>query len=108
MRLTPLLALAAASTFFYEQPAFAQTQATLPALLGKNACTACHAVDRKAVGPALKDVANKYRGDKDAAAKLSAKIKSGGSGAWGSIPMPPQPVKDDDLRLIVKQILELK
>lgn len=109
MRLTPLLALAAACTLFYEQAALAQTQPALPALLSKNACTACHAVDRKVVGPSLKDVANKYRSDKDAATKLAAKIKSGGSGAWGSIPMPPQPaVKDEDLRLMVKQILELK
>jgi len=109
MRLTPLLALAAACALFCEQAALAQTQAALPELLSKNACTACHAVDRKLIGPAMRDVAGKYRGDKESAARLTKKIKSGGSGAWGSIPMPPQPaLKDEDLRLIVKHVLELK
>lgn len=108
MRSIPLLVVAACA-LSYGQAAVAQHQAALPALLSKNACTACHAVDRKVVGPALKDVAAKYRTDKDAPAKLAAKIKSGGSGAWGSMPMPPQPaLKDEDLRLIVKHILELK
>ena len=54
-------------------------------------CMACHAVDKKLVGPAYKDVAKKYAGDKTAADKLAAKIMKGGSGVWGAIPMPANP-----------------
>jgi cytochrome c len=75
--------------------------------LAKNNCAACHAVDRKIVGPSLRDIAKKYRGDQTGAAKLAGKIKSGGVGTWGTIPMPPQSAKDEDIRDIVKQILEL-
>jgi cytochrome c len=89
-------------------PAFAQPQPALVALLSKNTCTACHAIDKKVVGPAFKDVAAKYRTDKEAQAKLVTKIKAGGSGVWGAIPMPPQNAKDEDIRLIVKQLLELQ
>jgi cytochrome c len=78
-------------------------------LLKKNGCTACHAIDKKIVGPAYKDVANKYRSDKGAEAKLMAKVKSGGSGVWGQVPMPPNPqVKDDELKKMVGFILTLK
>lgn len=78
-------------------------------LLKKNACTACHAVDKKMVGPAYKDVAAKYRGQKDAEAKLIDKVKKGGAGVWGQVPMPPNPaVKDDDVKLLVQYILTLK
>ncbi|WP_431096096.1 c-type cytochrome [Polaromonas aquatica] len=59
-------------------------------LLQKNACLACHGMDSKLVGPSFKDIANKYKDRPDAAAYLSGKIKAGGQGAWGSIPMPPQ------------------
>jgi cytochrome c551/c552 len=108
MRSIPFLVFIACA-LSYGQAARAQAQKPLPELLGKNACTACHAVDRKVVGPALKDVAAKYRSDKGAHAKLAARIRTGGSGAWGSMPMPPQPgLNEEDLRLIVKQILELK
>ena len=55
----------------------------------KDGCAACHAVDKKIVGPAYKEVAAKYKGDKDAAAKLAKKVKEGGSGVWGPMPMPP-------------------
>ncbi len=51
-------------------------------------CMACHAVDKKLVGPAYKDVAAKYAGQKDAAAMLATKIMKGGSGTWGPVPMP--------------------
>ena len=74
----------------------------------KYGCTACHAVDHKVVGPALKDVATKYRG-KDVEAQLVEKVKNGGSGVWGQIPMPPNPqVPDPDLQALVKWILSLK
>jgi len=58
------------------------------ALAKSKQCVACHAVDKKLVGPAYKDVAKKYAGQSDAAAKLAAKILAGGSGTWGAVPMP--------------------
>ena len=64
-------------------PAFAQAD-----LAQKKNCMACHAVDKKLVGPSYKDVAAKYAGQKDAADKLAAKIIKGGSGVWGPVPMP--------------------
>ena len=57
-------------------------------LAQKKNCMACHAVDKKVVGPAYKEVAAKYAGQKDAAAKLAEKIQKGGSGVWGPVPMP--------------------
>ena len=78
-------------------------------LAKKNACTACHAIDKKLVGPAYKDVAAKYKGDKGAEAKLVDKVKKGGSGVWGQVPMPPNSnVKDEDIKTLVKWILGLK
>jgi cytochrome c len=79
------------------------------ALAQKSGCLACHSVDKKVLGPAYKEVAAKYKGDKSAEAKLVQKVKAGGSGAWGSVPMPansPQ-VKDDDIKTIVHWILSL-
>jgi cytochrome c len=79
------------------------------ALAQKNACMSCHGVDKKIVGPAYKDVAKKYAGDKSAQAKLVAKVKAGGKGVWGEIPMPPNPqVKPEDLNAIVAWVLTLK
>lgn len=79
------------------------------ALAKKNNCFACHAVDKKVVGPSYKDVANKYRGDKSAEAKLVDKVKKGGSGVWGQVPMPPNPtVPDADVKALVQWILSLK
>ncbi|MEQ1591324.1 MAG: c-type cytochrome [Thiobacillaceae bacterium] len=79
------------------------------ALAQKNACMSCHGVDKKIVGPAYKDVAKKYAGDKTAEAKLMAKVKAGGKGVWGEIPMPPNPqVNDADLKKIVAWVLSLK
>lgn len=71
-------------------------------------CMACHAVDSKLVGPSYKDVAAKYKDDAAAPAALAAKIKAGGSGVWGQIPMPPNSaVPDEDLDAIVSWILSL-
>ena len=64
-------------------------------LAKKNACTACHAVDKKMVGPSYQDVAKKYASQKDAAAMLAKSIKAGGSGKWGPVPMPAQPALSD-------------
>jgi cytochrome c len=77
--------------------------------LQKSGCTACHAVDKKVIGPAYNDVAAKYKGDAGAAAKLAEKVKKGGSGVWGPIPMPPNTaVKDEDIKKMVAYILALK
>ena len=75
------------------------------ALPAKYSCNGCHSVDRKVVGPGYRDIAKKYAGDASAPAKLAAKIKSGGSGAWGSMPMPPSNVPDPDLKPLVAWIL---
>ena len=78
-------------------------------LLKKSGCTACHANDKKLVGPAYKDVANKYRGDAKAAATIAEKVKKGGSGKWGPVPMPPHPqVSDADIKTMVTYVLGLK
>jgi cytochrome c len=77
--------------------------------LNKYGCVACHAVDTKLVGPSFKDVAAKYRGNSGAEKQLVAKIKNGGSGVWGSVPMPPNPtIPDGDLSAMVKWILSQK
>ena len=78
-------------------------------LLKKSGCTACHAVDKKVIGPAYSEVAAKYKGDAGAAAKLHDKVKKGGSGTWGPVPMPPNPqVSDADIKAMVAYILALK
>ena len=83
--------------------------AAAQALMQKSGCVACHAVDKKVVGPAYQDVAAKYKGDKDALAKLSDKVKKGGSGVWGPVPMPPNAqVSDADIKNLVGWILTLK
>jgi cytochrome c len=75
-------------------------------LAKKSACLACHTIDKKLVGPAYKDIAAKYKGQKDAEAKLIDKVKKGGSGVWGPIPMPPNAaVKDEDIKTLVKWVL---
>ncbi|MYM30454.1 cytochrome c [Duganella sacchari] len=72
-------------------------------------CMACHAVATKLVGPAYKDVAAKYAGQKDAEAKLVAKVMKGGSGVWGAIPMPANPqVNEAETKTLVKWVLAQK
>ena len=72
-------------------------------------CTVCHGIDKKLIGPAYKDVADKYRGDKGAEASLVKKVKSGSKGVWGQVPMPPNAhVKDEDIQTLVKWILSQK
>lgn len=80
-------------------------QASL-ALAQKHACTACHAVDRKLVGPSFAEVAKRYGGQKDAARTLAASIKAGGAGKWGPVPMPSQAqLSDADLNALASWIL---
>ncbi len=71
-------------------------------------CMACHSVDNKVVGPAYKEVAKKYASDKTAEAKLAQKIIKGGTGTWGSIPMPPNQVTEAEAKTLAKWILSLK
>jgi cytochrome c len=77
------------------------------ALAKASNCLACHTVDKKLVGPAYQDVAKKYKGDKDAEDKLIKKVKAGGSGVWGPIPMPPNSpkVSDADIKTLVEWVL---
>jgi cytochrome c len=100
---TDVVAAATAAAAAAPKPAAGDGQtAQVQALLQKYACAACHGVDRKIVGPAFQDVAAKYHGRADAQAYLAGKIRSGGQGLWGSIPMPPQTLPDADLQLIAK------
>ena len=79
------------------------------ALATSKNCMACHAVDKKLVGPAYKDVAAKYAGQKDAVDKLAAKIMKGGSGVWGPVPMPPNAqVKEAEARKLAAWVLSVK
>jgi cytochrome c len=101
----PAAAAPAAAAPTAPAPEAAVSPDQMPAKYG---CTACHAVDHKVIGPAFKDVAAKYRG-KDVESKLIDKVKNGGSGVWGQVPMVPNPqVPDADVHAIVKWILTLK
>jgi cytochrome c len=78
-------------------------------LLQKNNCLACHNVDQTVVGPAFRAVANKYRGQADAADKLARKIRLGGSGVWGAMPMPAHPqISDADAKKLAVYVLNTK
>ena len=78
-------------------------------LAQSSGCMTCHGVDKKVIGPAYKEVAAKYRGNKAAEADLIKKVKGGSKGVWGDIPMPPNAhVKDEDIKAIVQWILALK
>lgn len=75
-------------------------------LAKKNNCMACHQVDKKLVGPSYQEVAKKYAADKGAEAKLADKVKKGGSGVWGPVPMAPNPqISDADIKTLVKWVL---
>ena len=80
-----------------------------PELAQKKNCMACHAVDKKVIGPAYKDVAAKYAGRPDAVAALAQKVMKGGSGVWGPVPMPANPqVSEAEARQLVQWILSQK
>ena len=100
-----LLPLLGASLLTLTSPAQASE-----AIVKKARCVACHTVDAKRVGPAYKDVATKYHGDAGAPAKLFDKVRAGGSGNWGEIPMLPHgtdKISDDDLKAAIQWILSL-
>ena len=101
-----LLTMIAASAMLLTSQAYAEDG---KALAQKSGCLACHSIDKKVLGPSYKDVAAKYKGDASAEAKMIAKVKKGGSGTWGPMPMPansPQ-VKDEDIKSIVQWILAM-
>jgi cytochrome c len=78
-------------------------------LLEAHACSGCHALDRRVVGPSFREVAQRYAGDTGAAARLAAKIRGGGQGAWGAVPMPPAAaISDGDLARVVEWVLGRK
>lgn len=78
-------------------------------LAQSNGCMTCHQIDKKILGPSFKEVAAKYKGDKAAEATLVKKVKDGGKGTWGEMPMPPNAhVKDADIATIVKWIMAQK
>jgi cytochrome c len=97
-------AAAAIAVSFISLPALANAD-----LAQKKTCMACHAVDKKLVGPAYKDVAAKYAGQKDAADKLADKIVKGGQGVWGPVPMPPNAqVSAAEAKQLAQWVLTIK
>lgn len=97
MRIVLLVAALAVAS-----PVFASKE-----LAQKNACLACHATEKKMVGPAYLEVAKKYAGQKDAEAALAKSIKAGGAGKWGPVPMPAQPgLSDADAQALAGWILQ--
>jgi len=108
---SPVVFAAAAFLLAWSASAAAQIDAKkAQELMNKATCNACHQIDRKAVGPAYKDVAKKYKGDAKASAALFTKARNGGAGVWGPIPMPPNPtskISDDELKQLIGWILAL-
>ena len=101
------VAFAAALTALLAVPAQASME-----LAQKKSCMACHATDKKLVGPSYKEVAAKYAGQKDAVAQLAERIQKGsvpGKGNWGAIPMPANPqVSADEARQLATWVLTVK
>lgn len=97
--LTAIVSLAAMAA----APAYANAE-----LAAAKNCMACHAIDKKMVGPGFKEVAAKYAGDKSMEAKLAAKIKNGGGGVWGQLAMPPNAVSEQEAATLAKWVLSLK
>lgn len=103
-----LIVIAAAASVALASGANAAVDAAkAKALAQSKNCLACHAVDKKLVGPAYTEIAKKYKGNKDAEGMLIKKVINGGGGVWGTIPMPPNPVKEDESKILVDWILSL-
>jgi len=104
MKRTLLAAAAVVASFAATTPAFADQ-----ALATAKNCMACHAIDKKVVGPAYKDVAKKYAGDSKAAAMLTTKVMKGGAGVWGPVPMPANvQVNEAEAHKLVAWVLAMK
>src|SRR5215211_9234114 len=96
MKVVALATVIAGCAVLVAAPAHAVLDnAAAEAMMKKDGCAACHAVDKKIIGPSYQDVAVKYKGDAGAAAKLIKKVKDGGSGVWDQIPMPPNAATPD-------------
>jgi cytochrome c len=102
-----LIAIAALAGIVAGGTSQAADAAKAKQLAQKYNCLACHSEDKKLVGPAYKEIAKKYKGDKGAEAKLMTKVKAGGGGVWGTIPMPPNNVPEGDIKEMVEWILSL-
>lgn len=104
MKRTILAVLSVVASIAATGPAFADE-----ALAKAKNCMACHAIDKKVVGPAYKDVAKKYAGDAKAADMLASKVIKGGSGVWGPVPMPANAqVNDAEAKKLVAWVMSLK
>ena len=108
MKFTPTLIAATAALLIVPATHAADTK-NAEALAKSSGCFACHTVDKKLVGPGYKEIADRYRKDKAEEANLMQKVKAGGKGVWGDIPMPPNAhVKDADIKTMVEWILSIK
>ena len=97
-----LMSALVVSVLMVSAPAFASKE-----IAGKNACMSCHAADKKILGPSYQDIAAKYKGQADAIDKLAKKVKAGGSGVWGPVPMPANAaISEADAKTVVKWILD--
>jgi len=97
----PLASLCTAACFMFTNAVHADL-----ALANVSNCTSCHAIDKKIIGPAYRDVAARYRGDKQAAARLTIKVMKGGGGVWGVVKMPSNPqVSEEQARKLVDWVL---
>ena len=104
-----LVSIASATLFASGAAHAVLDNAKAEALMKKDGCAACHAIDKKIVGPAYVDVAAKYKNDKNAVAMLSKKVKEGSTGVWGPIPMPPNAATPQaEITELVTWILSLK
>lgn len=102
-----LMVIVAAVAVVFAGATAAADAAKAKALAQSKNCLACHSVDKKLVGPSYVDISKKYKGNKDAEAMLMKKVINGGGGVWGTIPMPPNPVKEDESKILVEWILSL-
>ena len=108
MKIRAMLCLSAVSLILTSRANATISDADANKLMAKYNCQACHQVDKQLVGPAFRDIANKYKADAGAASKLQAKIKNGSSGVWGAIAMPPNNVPAADLQALVDWVMSLK
>lgn len=105
----PLLADVTATTATAAKSHSIKADPATEAKMKKTDCFTCHSVAKKVIGPAYKDVAKKYKGDPSAEGKLVLKVKNGGSGVWGAIPMAAHPnISDADLHAMVRWVLAQK
>jgi cytochrome c len=105
MKATHSILAAAAALAFFAAPAWADA---VDDAMNKAGCMACHAKDKKLVGPAFKDIAAEYKGQADIVPKLMEKVRKGGSGVWGPVPMAPNPpdkISDADLKAAIEKVL---